>query len=467
MIPRPAMPRPLLPLVLLAFATATIPGSADEAGAGEKSVGSISFANGDRLSGRALGVTGDGLLEWESPDLHNERLPLDMSQILDLSLSGGTSTPNEAAHVATATLTNGDTVRGALVALDQETVILDTPGGGRLSLRRSMTSRLEIATAERVIFSGPIKLEDWTIADGEEDSWRVEDGELISQARASGIGRRFEHGDRVCISFNASWRSSLRMSVLLLSDDGATTQPNHCYEFSINRRTVFLKKRPRGRIIVPSATIPELAEQENARFEFYIDRKQGTIALYVDGKKGQVWNDDRPEPDSFGNWLQFVTNNGYAVRISDLRVTDWKSDKLPDDAVNEDDPELAEEKGPRIHLQNGDILVGQIGEVKDGRLEVITSVTPVRVPLDRMRRVKLTSREDDSYEEPRLMKGDVRAWFEDGSRLTFRLDSLADNKVTGFSQTFGEATFDLDALSRLEFNIYSDKFRALRASRGW
>ena len=157
----------------------------------------------------------------------------------------------------------------------------------------------------------------------------------------------------------------------------------------------------------------------------------------------------------------------FPVRVDDLRVTDWKSDKLPDDAVNEDDPELAEEKGPRIHLQNGDILVGQIGEVKDGRLEVITSVTPVRVPLDRMRRVKLTSREDDSYEEPRLMKGDVRAWFEDGSRLTFRLDSLADNKVTGFSQTFGEATFDLDALSRLEFNIYSDKFRALRASRGW
>ena len=454
------MTRLLLPALLLAIVGAA-------AIAEETAIGSVTFANGDRLAGRALGITPEGLLEWQSPDLHNGRQPLDTTQILGISVAGTPTPTNESTHVATATLTNGDTVRGALVALDQDEVVLETSAGGRLALRRSMTSRLEITTAEPVLYSGPFKMADWTISEGEEGWWRSEDGDLVSQTRTSGIARKLNHGDRVCIGFNVHWRSTLRMNVLLLADQGDTIEPNHAYELSLSRRTAILKKRPRGRPIVPNASIAELSEQENARFELYLDRKNGTIALYVDGKKAQEWTDERPEPEMLGNWLHFVTTNGYAVRISDLRVTEWKSDKLPDDVSTEEDPELADEEGPRIHLQNGDILVGEIGEVKDGRLEVITKVTPVRVPLDRMSRVKLTDRDDPNYEEPRLMRGDVRAWFHDGGRLTFRLDALADNMITGTSQTFGEVSFSLDAFSRIEFNIYNEKFRPLRASRGW
>lgn len=449
-----------LRLLILAAVAVALPALADEA-----ATGSIAFANGDRLSGRALGLTDEGFLLWESPNLHNDRLPLDIAQILDISVAGSHLPAPDATHVATVTLTNGDTLLGALKALDKDKVVLDTPIAGEVTLSRSMTSYLSVSKAERIIFSGPLQVDDWTISDGTDTAWRSEDGELVSQSSGAGIARSFDHGDRVRIEFDLNWRSTLRMSVLLASNDGETTQPDHCYELSINRRNVFLKMRPRQRIIGAPAPIPEFVEQEQARLEFYLDKKEGTIAFYVDGRQIHVWTDDRPDSEELGNWLHFVTTNNYPVRIANLRITEWTSAELPDDKVNEESPVLEGEEGQRIRLQNGDVIIGQIGEIEDGRLHIITPVTPVRIPLGRIRSMKLTGRDDPTYEEPRRNKGDVRAWFHNGSQLTFRLDSFEDNTLEGFSQTFGTNTFALQSLTRLEFNIYSERLRAIRAAR--
>lgn len=137
------------------------------------------------------------------------------------------------------------------------------------------------------------------------------------------------------------------------------------------------------------------------------------------------------------------------------------------DLRDESQEEEIEEEGQRLHLQNGDVLVGEIGEVKDGLLEVTTQHTPIKVPIERMRTVKLTNRADPAYEEPKRVKGDIRAWFRDGGRLTFRLESFQDGVLTGTSQTFGEAHFDLSSFSRIEFNIYSEKFKSLRNESSW
>jgi hypothetical protein len=65
------------------------------------------------------------------------------------------------------------------------------------------------------------------------------------------------------------------------------------------------------------------------------------------------------------------------------------------------------------------------------------------------------------------MPGDVRAWFPEGGRITFRMDDLKDGKFTGFSQQFGTAEFDISAFERIEMNLGNLELEPQRPKLGW
>ena len=97
----------------------------------------------------------------------------------------------------------------------------------------------------------------------------------------------------------------------------------------------------------------------------------------------------------------------------------------------------------------------------------------MRIPVSRLRTFSLHTKEEREdyklgrYEIPRLYQGDVRAWFADGSRVTFRLESSSDGRLGGYSQAFGNASFDSSAFNRIEFNIYEEDFEVHRSGGGW
>ncbi len=427
--------------------------------------GFLTFANEDKVSGTPEGIDEDGNLRWNAPFLH-QPIPVKPSSLLEMRLEGGLSPIDEGEHHALLLLTNGDTLRGQLNALDEEHVTLQTWYAGPLKIRRTMASDLEIQRANQTVYSGPEDFDSWVI-EGEKDSWTLNGGSLSSN-KGAGIAREIKTPDRCRIQFDLAWRSSLRFRVLLLSDKGSTTQPDNCYDLVCQRRFVYLRKRwvdraAGGSKIVGQANIPELAEKESVRFEFYIDRKEGTIALYVDGRQAQVWTDENPKAGSFGNWLHFISEDFYKVKVSRIRVSPWKGE-LPDTVELETDPEEDELEGQKIRLQNGDTVVGNVGLIKDGVLAVETPFCKMNIPVDRMRTIDLT---EGDYEEPIRKKGDVRGWLREGGRITFRLDAFSKETLTGYSQTFGNVEFKLNAFSRLEFNIYDEELEALRSGGNW
>ena len=79
-----------------------------------------------------------------------------------------------------------------------------------------------------------------------------------------------------------------------------------------------------------------------------------------------------------------------------------------------------------------------------------TSFGDVRVPVKRMRSVGLAKETD----EVRMEAGDIRAWFHEGGYITIKLKSLDDKTIKGYSQVYGDAEFDINAFSRVEFNIW-------------
>jgi hypothetical protein len=427
----------------------------------------LTFTNEDRLSGSPGHINDDGHLIWKAHDSLEEPVRVRLDRILDLRLEDGGPREDSAGHQALLSLTNGDTVRGQLSGLDEEYVTLDTTYGGRLKIKRSMASSLEIVRSEKALYTGPDSLENWTVS-GVDGAWGFHNGELIAR-KGTGIARRIKMPDLAHLSFDLAWRNSLRFRMLLFSDSPDTTQPDNCYDLVCQRRFVYMRKRwmtPRSggsRIIGQSANIRELAESEKVRADFYIDRKTGNIAFYVDGQQAQVWSDQDPDDGAFGDWLHFISEDGYPLRISRMRVAAWNGNLPENTGLEADDENLAEE-GQQLRLQNGDVVIGKVGDIKDGTLAIQTKHAEISIPIDRMRTVNLSG---GDYEEPKRMKGDIRGMLREGGRLTFRLDSFRDGQLSGFSQTFGDAIFAAEAFSRLEFNIYDEELEAKRAGPEW
>ena len=431
--------------------------------------GSILFGNRDRLSGHAIKVDENNNLIWNSPVLRNE-VPLRISEILEMSLRSPIGLKPKAGHIAKITLTNGDTAYGTLSVLNEEYVTLITDYAGTLNLKRGAVSRLEITESERGIYAGPHDMANWTVADGPQSAWQLYNGQLVSSGSAS-IAQEFELPEKAHISFSLDWRSSLKLSILMLSDDGETDKPENHYHFQLNRQNIYLRKRwegGNGRGIGHSANIRALKEKENARFDFYVDRSTDTIALYIDDEQAQIWNDAEPDTNSFGNWIHFISEEGFPVKISNINISEWTSGELPDDSLLAEDDDLSPEEGERIFMKNGDTLIGEVGKITDGLLSVESEFTPINVPIERINNIDLTKEKSDPlYDEAIRRKGDIRAWFKSGGRITFRLDSFGDLTMHGSSQNFGEASFDINAFSRIEFNIYNQELNAKRRGDNW
>ena len=117
-----------------------------------------------------------------------------------------------------------------------------------------------------------------------------------------------------------------------------------------------------------------------------------------------------------------------------------------------------------MELANGDSIEGDVLSIENGTITVKTPLGEVRLPVGRLRTIALPKVE---LEEAIRRNGDVHAWFPDGGRITFRLDSVGDGTITDSSQNFGTATFKLAAFSRLEFNIYDQDLADKRSAEAW
>jgi hypothetical protein len=125
----------------------------------------------------------------------------------------------------------------------------------------------------------------------------------------------------------------------------------------------------------------------------------------------------------------------------------------------------------RIALRNGDFITGSVTGVAEGFIKIHSTHGDIRLPVSRMRSVALHTDADrknpDRYEKPKRMTGDIRAWFPEGGHIVFRLDAIDNGMLKGYSQTFGEARFRIDAFHRIEFNIHDWDLEPLRPKGAW
>jgi hypothetical protein len=298
---------------------------------------------------------------------------------------------------------------------------------------------------------------------------------------AGGIAREVKLPDECSVSFDAAWHGSLSLKVVVFSDDLESDRPTAGYEVMFQQRSVYVRSCQTQKMFGNSQNGETLAENEKARIDVRVSMKSGKICVLVDGRQiDQAWIDPEVAQNLPGRCIHFVSGST-PLQISRIEVAEWDGES---EAVKEPafqgmrqlgNPELDEEEadppveprekpqGPRMELRNGDSIVGEVTGIQDGKLTVKTRFREVKLPIEALRSVALKPAE---MERCKRENGDVRASFPDGSSMVFRLMSVEDGFLTGFSQNFGTARFKLDAFSRIEFNIYEERLKDARLPPG-
>ncbi len=436
----------------------------------------LTFADKSRITGFPKSIdAAKKQVTLDSPSLSGDT-QLKTNKLLEMTLNGKPE-DFESDHYALATIEKHfkdphmDTIRGRLVNLDDKTITLDTWYAGRLVLKRSMVRSLDIFNKSPSFYSGPDGPEGWVSAGGDiNKNWTFKNRSMISKTK-SGIARQVGIPDKAKISFTANWRGNPYFRILFFSEDGKDDYPSIGYSLNIQRTYLSLYRnsaKARNNDII-SESIRNLMNAETAEFTIYLDRsKDGINAIYIDDKEIGTWTgvDDTTFK---GKWIHFVPQNENPTKFSNITIAQWDGNLPIETTAKEDDtekgPQPEELEGQEIRLANGDVVIGSVNTIDKGMAVLSTSFGDVGIPINRMRSVALS----DNVDEPKMETGDVRAWFHEGGYVTLKLKSLNEKTVKGYSQVWGDAEFDLNAFSRIEFNIWIPELEASRydSSSDW
>ncbi|MGA0368544.1 MAG: hypothetical protein ACO3N7_03740, partial [Kiritimatiellia bacterium] len=97
----------------------------------------LQFLNGDRLSGELIGIDAEEGLRWKHPDAEEE-LSFRLDNLKNLTFRDSGEAEEELLSLPRIELTNGDQYRGRILAMDAETLTLESPLGGRMNIQSTM-----------------------------------------------------------------------------------------------------------------------------------------------------------------------------------------------------------------------------------------------------------------------------------------------------------------------------------------
>jgi hypothetical protein len=435
----------------------------------------VRFSNGDQLSG-ALESLDTSRLLWNSPILEKST-PFFLRNVLDLTLPAAPP-DHSAKHEATLSLTNGDTIRGQLAGVSDDSVELDTWFAGRMKFRRVMIRGISIDERPSFIYQGPSGMDEWT-RNEDPPAWIYRDSSFRSNA-AGGIGRNLDLPDECSIAFDAAWRGQFALKVSLFSDDVTKDDPSNGYMMTFQQRSIFVQNSGNQMSLGRSSNAFALQENEKARIEIRTSLKTGKICVFVDGKIIEVWTDPNFAETKRERGIHFAALNTSPLRISRIAVGSWDGviDQIPDPAARGAFrqfglQEMLDESVPapdekleigRMLLRNGDSIAGEVLSIEKDLITIKTPLKEVRLPVEMLKSVAL---KPVDLEVSKRENGDVRGWFPDGSSFVFRLEGVGDGTLKGTNQNFGASEFTISAFNRIEFNIYDPKFETLRDASGW
>lgn len=431
--------------------TIAVPKPEDQGREGEQATATpqpdrMEFLNGDLLSGTLVSLAPKELV-WHHPDVEGD-LRFAATNLKSIELH---SLPpvRPAADLVQVGLTNGDTLRGKIVEMDGEKLVLDTVYAGQMTIRRPMLASLRPAEATGdVCYSGPNSLEEWTRGNNK-DAWEFRNGALYSVQGNGSLGKDVKLPDRARIDFELSWQGQPYFTISLFADN-LESYYGPGYQLAMQGNYVSLNRRTKGSSNgLGGYHAPVLQTKRKAQVSVRVDRKGKTLALLMDGALVQQWTDPAGLDDGGAGIVFYVNQNQH--RIRNLRVMPWDG-KI--DQVSGEEEETPATQEDQIQFANGDRVTGDLLGIKDSEATVKSPYAELKIPLER---IVLATFQEEKQERARRNAGDVQGLFRDGGQVTLNLLGLKDGTLQGESENFGKVEVNVGAFSRLRTNIYDER----------
>jgi len=186
---------------LVAASGTTLADPAENAPAATSS--SIVFPNGDVLSGRLLGSDDPRTLVWASESFAVPlRFPLNLIHSIQFPRAVRPAVPPASYWLE---LSGGDTLAGSLMGLDENQLVIESPGQGTLHIDRASLKRIFRVAPDDLIFDGPSGLAGWDV-DGPAKAWREEALQLVASQPGATLRRTFPLPRLAAYDIEISWK---------------------------------------------------------------------------------------------------------------------------------------------------------------------------------------------------------------------------------------------------------------------
>lgn len=411
----------------------------------------IELNNGDILTGTITGINKDGAMI--SSDISANPLEVRATAIKRMTFPA--EGKNNQSHAERLTLINGDSIPCQVLSMDKDKLRISTWYAGDFEIARKDVRSLRFGLSEeRNIYTGNDSPTEW---DTKEGSWSFSGATYTS--KGSGVlAREIEMPENVRIRFDLAWKETPNFIFRFCGETDAATTKQDTYELSFNSAGMQVRRYQGNRQYAPLANIglkPHEIKEKEISIDFRVNRRKGTLTLYIDDKKIDTW------PDVFdtaeGNHIIFNNraSRGSACMISNLRISDW-NDGSPSRHL------------AKISLSKKDVLIDSEGEKISGyianisrdtankriiQLDVQHSNKPLIVP-DRRVSILYFSEPENKEEHPKPV---FTAHLNGFGSLQLEQPQLKNGKVITHHPILGPCTLDPKAIASITHSMSTAK----------
>lgn len=406
----------------------------------------LSFLNGDMLHGEIIQITPGNKIVWKYPGVKD--FILFPSQIIDSVKLPGTINPSPR-NLTIIHLTNGDSIPGEIITLDQKSVTFNPICSGIINIPRVMIKEISHSLFGKEIYSGPNDSDNWSEKyQDKTKSVKIENGVMTLPSKTWALN-------------NVNLPPTCRISFEILSPNNNT----HLQFF------YFTEKGDQGYYISQTGTYFDMERMtENAGSEtldsfelsnlntkkleltLLVDKKKKHIILMCNGKIIKDVTDDFGPFAGKGQSIAFYNMGRNPLNLAGISVTEWDgSAPVPGETS------MALKTKDKINFINKDKSSGTLKSIHKGIIEFSTEFGEIKVPFDRIKNIFLAS---ENQQLARRNKNDIQAFLHNGGRITFNLDKMTDKIISGNSENFGIGSFNIGSFEQIKFNIYQKRASA-------
>jgi hypothetical protein len=298
--------RPAFLLALL------LPAAADE----------VILADGSRLSGTVTALADGGQVLLASP-LSFEPFQLKAESLKRVNFTQEGKVIDD--HDALVVLANGDQFPADLAAIDDGFVTVRTGFAGDIRIPRPSVKTIQLGVRPRkVVYRGPNDENGWTIKNG----WRY-DSTRFTAENSGTLARRFDIPGSFSLRFRVAWRNAPNIQVYFADDSLETTGKADRYYLQFGGSGIELKRQQSndGHPYLSMASIPGEPTDfpdNDLEIELQVDRKLGTVHVWLDGKEEGKFPDPVKSAPT-GQGIMFRSNIGGedSQFIDGIEIREW------------------------------------------------------------------------------------------------------------------------------------------------